>query len=182
MNRALLHAAALALPLIGLGGMWLSADHLSRQGTEWDVPIQGDDPRDLLQGHYVQFQYEWPGLHDDEGERLVTFLCLTGTPPTIRLTQLAKVGFAFDGPARHADAPPADCTNPVKLDGSNGGRLYVSQAEAQTLQEKLWDQKLQGVVRIRLRPDGHITPLNITFRPRPPETRARPEPIQPLER
>ena len=69
MNRALLHVAALALPLLGLGGMWLQADRLSRQGTEWDVPIRGYDPRDLLQGHYVQFQYDWPGT-DRKSTRL----------------------------------------------------------------------------------------------------------------
>ncbi|MDE2412719.1 MAG: GDYXXLXY domain-containing protein [Sphingomonadales bacterium] len=164
MNRALHFAAALAIPLLGLGGMWLSADRLSRQGTEWDVPIQGYDPRDLLQGHYVQFQYEWPerlpdGAHgpDLSYQRI----CVFGSSPKVE-------GAGVDLGDR--------CRNFVRAGEAEQGRLYTSQAEARRLQEKLWDQKLQGVVRIRLRPDGHITPLRITFRQRPPDASASPAP------
>ena len=56
--------AAFALPLAGLAALWGWSDHLSRQGTDWLVPVAGYDPRDLLRGHYVQFAYDWPGLED----------------------------------------------------------------------------------------------------------------------
>lgn len=164
MNRALLHVAALALPLLGLGGMWLSADRLSRQGTEWDVPIQGYDPRDLLQGHYVQFQYDWPNSRGADGERSdLTFedLCLSGSAPVI---------------ARVWERTTETCVGFIRAGEAQQGRLYASQSEALRLQDQLRDQKLQGVVRFRLRPDGHITPLRITFRPRSPEVRAAPAP------
>lgn len=162
MNRALLHAAALVLPLIGLGGMWISADRLSRQGSEWDVPIQGYDPRDLLQGHYVQFQYDWPWNRASTFDRDYAYanICLRGPAPNIAS---AKIWQSSDG-----------CDGFVRSGEGYDGRLYVSQAEAQRLQVQLWNPKLQGVVRKRLRPDGHITPLRITFRPRPPEPQARP--------
>lgn len=162
-RTALLRAAALALPLLGLGWTWASADRLSRQGTDWQVPIEGFDPRDLLRGHYVEFRYDWPGLaraDTDFGPPLA--LCLTGRAPQIEAVR--EVG------------PDAACPNKASAagDGVYGsdeleqGRLYTSQAEAARLQEELWDPKQQGVLHFRLRPDGHITPLRLTFRPRPP--------------
>jgi hypothetical protein len=162
VNRALLQIAALAIPLVGLGGMWLSADRLSRQGTEWDVPIQGYDPRDLLQGHYVQFQYDWPASDLSDPERAYGYnaLCLAGTAPTVASVRIKR------------DAE--NCASFVREGDAMGGRLYASQDEALRLEKALRDSAKQGVVRIRLRPDGHITPLRITFRPRPPEPQAAP--------
>lgn len=172
MNRAaLIRAAVLALPLVGLGWTWTSADRLSRQGTEWDVPVRGYDPRDLLQGHYLQFQYDWPGLETTPSEidwrTYGTSLCLEGTAPKVtRAVRLARV----------AEADRKACANFVdghEMTGfqpaSEGGRLYTSQEEALRLQQKLADPRLQGTVRFRLRPDGHITPLGMTFRPRAQE-------------
>ena len=49
------------------------------------------------------------------------------------------------------------------------GRAFVDRLRADGLEEKLRDPGLQGVVRIRLRDDGHVTPLSIRFRPRPAE-------------
>ncbi|MEO0699811.1 MAG: GDYXXLXY domain-containing protein, partial [Pseudomonadota bacterium] len=49
-----------ALPFAGLAALWWQSDTLSRQGTDWEVEIEGYDPRDLLRGHYVEFQYAWP--------------------------------------------------------------------------------------------------------------------------
>lgn len=168
MNRALLHIAALALPLIGLGGMWVQADRLSRQGTEWDVPIQGYDPRDLLQGHYVQFQYDWPGLDGDMSGLEGGDLCIEGKAPAIARVVPAANGSNEACPNFVSGQAPGH----EFLEGSVGGRLYASQAEALRLQDELMDPAKQGVVRVRLRPDGHITPLRITFRPRPPEPEA----------
>lgn len=166
MNRALMSIAALVLPLAGLGGVWLATDRASRQGTEWDVPIEGYDPRDLLQGHYVQFQYDWPRLKVDGDERGISYqtLCLSGAAP--RLDSVT------------VKLPGQPCPNVVRDDDSDEGRLYASQAEAERLQKQLWDRTLQGVIRIRVREDGHVTPLRLTFRPRPPapEGRARPAP------
>jgi hypothetical protein len=39
--------AAILLPLAGLGGLWVMSDRTYQQGTEWEVPIDGFDPRDL---------------------------------------------------------------------------------------------------------------------------------------
>lgn len=50
--------ALTGLPLIGLGAIWRMTAYRAAQGEEWLVPVTGYDPRDLLKGHYVQFQYQ----------------------------------------------------------------------------------------------------------------------------
>ncbi|WP_374407722.1 GDYXXLXY domain-containing protein [Pelagerythrobacter sp.] len=153
-------ALALALPIAGLGLSWASSHAAAQRGTEWHVPIAGYDPRDLLRGHYVIYRYEWPGL---EGRRtnlaLEPVLCIEGQAPRIERV--------------HRPAG-RDCDTFVRArsgwndpeGGLDRGRLYVSQARAAELQRRLADPALQGVVRIRVRGDGHITPLDIEFRPR----------------
>lgn len=169
MNRSLFRALALVLPLLGLAATWTFTHVRAQQGTEWDVPIAGYDPRDLLRGHYVIFSYDWPGLESGdfgvgnfEGPPRYDSLCLHGIPPTIeRVTRGA-------GP---------DCAHPARAhaysDDFGGGivtgRLYVSQAEGARLQQQLTDPALQGIARVRVRDDGHVTPLRISFRARPPE-------------
>lgn len=176
MNRSsAIRAALLALPLLGLGWTWLSTDRASREGVEWDVPVQGFDPRDLLQGHYVEFQYEWPGLarrDDDEfGPLYGQSLCLEGRAPVV--TRTVRVEPQAELPGRRPCTNFIDGTRAYAdgQGGAVGGRLYASQAEALRLQDQLRDPKLQGVVRIRLRPDGVVTPLKMTFRPRPEQAR-----------
>jgi hypothetical protein len=161
VNRRVLGALALILPLVGLGATWGTTHVRAQQGIEWNVPISGYDPRDLLRGHYVVYTYDWPGLEGVDSWELYGDLCIHGTAPKI------------DRMTRGADER---CANPVRAydynDDTGGGvftgRLYVSQAEGARLQDRLTDPKLQGTVRIRLRDDGHVTPLRITFRPRPP--------------
>ena len=172
MNRSALRAAALVLPLLGLAGTWIFTHVRAQQGTEWDVPIAGYDPRDLLRGHYVIYTYDWPGLEGREPWEYAGELCIHGTAPAI---------------ARVTGGADPECANPVRAydysddfgGGITTGRLYVSQAEGARLQVQLTDPKLQGTVRIRLRDDGHITPLRITFRPRPPEPEATVEASEP---
>lgn len=165
MNRRLILIAALALPLLGLGAVWLQTEAESHKGTEWDVPVRGYDPRDLLRGHYVQFQYDWPGP-DAESGRAWRTLCLEGQPP-----QLTRAVPQYDD---FSSAPPK-CRYFVgghqrgwgRAAESFGGRLYASKEAALDMQTKLADPKLQGMIRVRLRPDGHLTPLSMSFRPRP---------------
>lgn len=161
---------ALLLPLVGLGLIWLLTEKESHQGAEWDVPIAGYDPRDLLRGHYVQFRYAWPAV--DEGD-IPTWsgsqksLCIKGTPPNIesvavqdRIRPDQSSDFACDSTAK---------VNPWSEEGDDGlvrDRIYVPQEAARDYQEKLANPKLQGIVRIRINNSGFITPLSVHFAPR----------------
>lgn len=164
--------AALILPLVGLGATWLSTHKAAQQGTEWDVPVRGYDPGDYLRGHYVQFTYDWPTAEkkaDDFMRGMIgDEMCIVGTAPVVE--KLVE-------PPANPPSSGTPCANYVRSDSANmfgldSGRLYASEAEAMRLQEALADPKQQGVVRVRLRPDGHLMPLRITFRPKPAEPKA----------
>ena len=152
----LLRAAALALPLIGLGAAWAIAHLRAQQGIEWEVPVAGIDPRDLLRGHYIVYRYDWPGLAPTGAAQTAATLCLEGVPPRITAVTAGR------------DA----CAHPIREPGTDRGlatgRLYVAQSAAPGLERQLADPSLQGVLRIRVRADGQITPLALEFRPRPP--------------
>jgi hypothetical protein len=160
-----LRLGLLALPLVGLAGAWIVTHYRAQQGTEWEVPVSGYDPRDLLRGHYIQYQYDWPRLEraeHDAAERADPELCIIGQPPVISQVRQAK--------------PDQNCANRAVAPAEGRwdwgpvnrwtGRLYVPQTQARAMEAKLRDPKLQAVVRFRLRPDGHVTPLAMTFRKR----------------
>lgn len=159
---------AAALPLAGLAGLWALSDHTYRQGTEWAVPVEGYDPRDLLRGHYIQFTYDWPGLADDTAGP-PPMLCLEGAPPA-----LARVSVPAD------EAALADCAYPLRAQGADiygwqglmRGRLYLDQDRARALDAALRDPDQRGIVTIRQREDGSFTPISIRFRPLTPAERA----------
>jgi GDYXXLXY protein len=159
--------AAAVLPLLGLGGLWMQSDRTYHTGTEWEVPIQGYDPRDYLRGHYVEFQYDWPGLEEPRlGFAGVERLCLDGTPP-----------LRYRARAITSDAALAKCAHPLRAPdggvyGSNGlvnGRLYIGQERAAQLERQLQNRDQRGIVTIRQREDGSFTPISIRFRPLTPQ-------------
>jgi hypothetical protein len=166
MNR-LTRLAAVVLPLIGLAGVWGMGDHTYRQGTEWEVPIQGYDPRDYLRGHYVEFSYDWPGI--DEWRDSGQLICLEGTAPTLSRVVIPKT-----------PGERAACINPLRADLSGvyswdalmRGRLYVGQDRALALEEELRNRDQRGIVTIRQREDGSFTPIAIRFRPLTPAEQA----------
>lgn len=157
MRAARLLAAV--LPLAGLAGLWVQSDSHYRTGTEWEVPIEGYDPRDFLRGHYVEFTYDWPGLA--ESDIIPATLCLQGDAPVI---------------GRVTTDSEKDCAHPLRAEGSGvygwdalwRGRLYVGQERAMELQQQLQKSDQRGIVTIRQREDGSFTPISIRFRPLTP--------------
>lgn len=155
----------LLLPLIGLGYSWAHTHRAAQRGTVWEVPIGGYDPRDLLRGHYVQFQYRWPGITSGNGSfygSTAPSLCLNGNAPQI--TNLRE------GAADMQDCPRGHFVSGsarYSQDGPDSGRLYVSQAQGAAYQVKLTDPKLAGSVLVRVDENGALRPVKLLFRPRP---------------
>ena len=164
MKRGLRIAAAV-LPVLGLAALWGQSHLAFRQGTDWDVPITGYDPRDLLRGHYVEFEYDWPG-YGRVASGSAQALCLEGTAPAIARVVEAGEGIACAHPVR------ANSSDVYGVNGTARGRLYVGQAHAAALEEALRNQDQRGIVTIRQRADGSFTPLAIRFRPLTPEEAA----------
>lgn len=50
---------ALVVPIIGLGGLILSKQYNVETGKQITLPIKPYDPRDLLAGHYMQYQIDY---------------------------------------------------------------------------------------------------------------------------
>jgi hypothetical protein len=170
---------ALLLPLVGLGLIWLQTERESHQGSEWDVPIAGYDPRDLLRGHYVQFRYDWPGVTENDiptwyGSQ--TGLCITGKAPRIEKVEIVDRA-EYDQSSAPACAATAR-VNPWSEEGEDGlvrDRIYVPQEAARDYETQLANPELQGIVRVRINNSGFLTPLSLRFRPRPDDIGDRDE-------
>lgn len=146
---------ALVLPVIGLATLWAWTDSWTKEGTEWDVPVQGYDPRDLLRGHYIEFTYDWPG--DDSDVAFLSAFCIEGDAPTIsRIVEREDV----ESCAHFARANYGSVYGGMGLER---GRLYVPQTQARDLEDKLRDPELRGIVTVRQRVDGRILPQRIRF-------------------
>ena len=155
--RTTLRAAALAVPLIGLAAAWGVSHQRGLQGTDWEVPVEGYDPRDLLRGHYLVFQYDWPIPDEDAVPGPGMMLCLDGDAPTITAAEVVPLQTRCPRPLR---AAPGDTLL--------AGKLYIPQEKAGALEKQLADPALRGIVRLRVRDNGRYTPVGIRFEPRSP--------------
>ena len=57
---------AVLIPIVGLLFLVGRAEFAARSGPTWHIPIEGYDPRDLLHGRYLryQFRFNWQGQSD----------------------------------------------------------------------------------------------------------------------
>ncbi|UYV16451.1 GDYXXLXY domain-containing protein [Porphyrobacter sp. ULC335] len=154
--------AAAVLPLVGLAALWAQSDRTYHTGTEWEVPIEGYDPRDYLRGHYVEFSYDWPGI-DEQRDNDFAALCLEGQAPRITRVADVEAGTVCANPLR------AEGEHVYRWDALTRGRLYIGQDRAAKLEKELRNRDQRGIVTIRQREDGSFTPISIRFRPLTPE-------------
>lgn len=153
-----LRTAALVLPLIGLATAWAISHQRGERGTDWEVPVQGYDPRDLLRGHYLVFQYDWPIEDEDAVPGPGMMLCLDGDAPNLTSVEVVPLQTRCPRPLR---AAPGDTLL--------AGKLYIPQERAASLEKQLADPALRGIVTLRVRENGRYTPMGIRFEPRPPQ-------------
>lgn len=161
---------AVVVPVLGLAALWATSHQTYQQGTEWEVPIEGYDPRDYLRGHYVEFSYDWPGLNQfndgASGDGSLKALCLEGTAPRVTVARVMFGGETCAHPIR------ADATGVYGSEALMQGRLYLGQERARQLDDQLRNRDQRGIVTIRQRGDGSFTPISIRFRPLTPAEQA----------
>ena len=77
MNRKVL--LAVALPIVTVCLLIVRAELNVNSGSEWELSIEGYDPRDILRGHYLRFQVDYHLNEADEGclGQATCCLCLT---------------------------------------------------------------------------------------------------------
>ena len=172
-RKTLLWAAALVLPVIGLGASWFATHRMAQQGEEWLIPVQGYDPRDLLRGHFIQYRYDWPAEAKEGAEQGVDSLsysnsiCIEGKAPNIVRASEGDPSLAGEPKRNCAIVARATLGTRSEVSGLDSGILYVAQTRAPDLEKKLADPKLQGMIRVRIREDGVMRPVAMEFRARP---------------
>jgi hypothetical protein len=154
--------ASLLLPLAVFAAVWGHTRWQAQQGEEWLIPIRGYDPRDLLRGHYVQYAYDWPGGQVEGSDTSLSYaasLCIEGRAPDIvKVRAYPLVGCTI--------IVRATAGSRREVQGLETGILYVSQPRAIALSKQLADPKLRGFVRVRIRPDGVMRPIDLAFKRR----------------
>ena len=70
---------AVALPFVVLCLLIVRAEYNIRNGEQWSFELRGYDPRDLLRGHYLQFNilYDWDQEKNECNSGNDCCLCLT---------------------------------------------------------------------------------------------------------
>jgi len=170
-SRATL-AAALFIPLAILGIVWGNTYRVAQQGQQWLIPIRGYDPRDLLRGHFVQYSYNWPTV-DASRNADIPFsvgsvgdsVCIEGVAPNISRVR-TTTGAAAASEQSCAIVARSSLSARREVRGLDTGIYYASQAQAIALSRKLADPRLEGLIRVRIRPDGVMRPIGLEFRRR----------------
>jgi hypothetical protein len=167
-RKLLLACMSVLLPVIGFSAIWANTHLNAQKGVDWDVPVEGYDPRDLLRGHYITFQYDWPGLKQDEKNRWnpPDIICLEGKAPLISQVTVLQ-NYPGNSMPKCATVARFNKWSNDAHEGLGRDSIFIPQNDSQELADKLNDAKLQAVVRIRVGEDGYIRPLEIKFRPRP---------------
>ena len=101
------------IPLLGLSVLIVQSELRVRGGPVWRLEIQGYDPRDLVHGHYLRYQYvfDWsqspPSCGHERSLSKDCCLCLTATggPPEVRQVDCREVS-TCEGWLRSEDVEP----------------------------------------------------------------------------
>lgn len=159
MKRSLL-AAALALPVIGLGVSITAREAALRSATEWRIPVAGYDPRDPIRGRYIQFGYAWrlagnaPALCRT-GVRCA--LCLEASGGAVTATYRTAGAICANRVDTAASAidvvpVPVPVPGPIGVSGAVhpqfSSRIFVSEASAPRLDAMLRKQPMVVVARL----------------------------------
>lgn len=132
--------ALLFLPILALAGLTLLHEYRRSTGTVWTVPIAGYDPRDMLRGHYLQYQFEWdltgPGSCSGEDCALCTDEPERFNPPA-RLVPRNEAGVCASFIS--VSTAPFNPADGIYIAGArdNLTRYYVPESEALRLQTLL---------------------------------------------
>ena len=128
---------AVALPLLGLVVMIARAEVALRSGPSFRIAITGYDPRDLLSGHFLQYQFAF----DWQGESTCGRLA-GGTP--VELDTSCCVCLSADLDRDRTPARQVRCEEAASCDGWLAGsavapplRYFVPERHAAAIEDEL---------------------------------------------
>lgn len=121
----------LALPLVALLAMMIRSELILARGLEFEVSIDGYDPRDLLRGQFLRYRVRWNHSGGELGECPECCLCLprdTGTvDPRVSSLQCNSVGHC------------AAFIKPAALDGL--GQYYIPEGMGPPLERAIRERR-----------------------------------------
>ncbi len=148
----------LILPFIVLGGLVAQNVMLRETGAHWKIKIDGYDPRDILQGQYLRYQYDWNWA--DSGSQ-----CPFDNAPCCVCVLPSEEGNGNTNPR----AKSYSCTDPAVKhcetmlkgwSGYNGNftlskkqfsnSYYISEEFARDIEKAVWDDSTQAYVEISI--------------------------------
>jgi|CXWL01.1.fsa_nt_gi uncharacterized membrane-anchored protein len=154
MTRLLTMLVALLLPLAGVLGMIVKSELTLARGRELRVPIRGFDPRDMLRGQYLTFQFDW----DERGScpnREDCCYCVIPQPgPRGVLAQKGECEEAVDCMARIDESQLAELR-----------RFYIPEEVGLQLEELV--RKKRAVVVLAVTPEGRVALKDLEIDGRP---------------
>ncbi len=135
MSRNKIILIAVALPFIVLCLLVVRAEYNIRNGEQWSFEITGYDPRDLLRGHYLQFnlKYNWQDNKNNCKTNQDCCLCLTENSsayPDVHKTA--------------CDIARQQCDGYMLMDSDNVlKRFYIPEDSAKTAEKLLRNARSQ---------------------------------------
>ena len=162
---------AVVFPIIALIGSGLIAWRQANTATIWQLPIQGYDPRDILRGNFIVFQYLWPANATGSFKSTAYEdwrICLNGdsNSPTIRFFDVydmsvidcLSIGRQIDSHQgmtfNKSELPPRGVPRAT-------GILYIPEDHGALLNRLLADTSHDRKVRLRVAQNGVVTPEDI---------------------
>jgi uncharacterized membrane-anchored protein len=155
--KRMLALLALVFPLLFLSFVVMRIHFLQMPGEKIILPIVGNDPRDLLSGHYLQFRLNYPGgepqcnFFDKDSD---VYVCLRGDSlayersyPSIKEVRSNNCKLYIRG----------QCNNGHFVSGIE--QFFVPEAYATVLQKAVLNK--QGKVVLRVQYDGTATLENL---------------------
>lgn len=144
---------ALALPFLAMLVM-MGTNLRALNNTEYRIAIEGFDPRDLLRGHYLTFQYQWPENLDkscNSAEKNCC-ACFTGNPDKPDITHAPCKTLIPSCPAL---LPLTSHWNNTFQPDEKLRRYYIPEQHAKKLDTMLRENKAAFSIGLVLQGDQH---------------------------
>jgi len=151
------------LPVLGLCVLVSRAEVAVHSGPIFRVPIRGYDPRDMIHGQYLRYQFDfnWAGADDCRLLSSSDELAVTGSVRTLQsgcCLCLTRTSDGFNPNVRHADCDSVEPTCDGRIavtDVMPPLRYFIPEDRAQELQSALSDSETRPAsVEFALPPSG----------------------------
>lgn len=135
----ILAVVAVAIPLLVLGYVTLTVNYARITAPTWEISIRGYDPRDLLRGRFIRYQYDWNWATGANTNNKNDCLCLNKNPETGRrdpvVTAVDCAAETRQSCAARINAIKRGLRRSSKRFGQSGQQYYIPEEYADYLDD-----------------------------------------------